>query len=241
MQLDYEQSGVVGPTGPIGPTGPAGGPTGPTGPAGATGPQGITGVTGPAGPSGSEGATGPSGMQGVAGVPGATGARGPLGRLGPKGDTGSTGPTGPAGPSGASGGPTGPVGPTGPAGPSANLSAVAGVALSAGQPVYVSQVDALVYQAGATLEASSQPCGFCLADTALGQVSDVVPAGRLELTDWSVPLGGTNLLAPGAVYFLSGTAGQITASPPTTGFLVQIGIAVTTTALDVDIKTRVRL
>jgi hypothetical protein len=47
-------------------------------------------------------------------------------------------------------------------------------------------------------------------------------------------------LVPGAVYYLSIT-GQITASSPASGFVVQVGIAVTTTTLDVDIKTRVRL
>jgi len=54
-------------------------------------------------------------------------------------------------------------------------------------------------------------------------------------------LGGTALLTPGVIYYLSDVTGQIVADSPTTGFTMQVGVAITTTILDVDIKTRVRL
>jgi hypothetical protein len=104
----------------------------------------------------------------------------------------------------------------------------------------VNQVDARAYRADAASEPTSQVCGFCRDETVLNAVFGIVPAGRLELADWSIPLG-TGLLTPGAVYYLSDVVGQIAATPPATGFIMQVGIAVTTRILDVDIKTRVRL
>lgn len=235
MRLDYESAQLAGPTGP---TGPAGGPSGPIGPIGPTGPGGV-GPTGPSGPSGATGvgATGPRGIQGEIG---ASGARGPLGRFGPTGATGATGPSGPLGPSGGPTGATGVIGPSGATGPSIDTEATAGETIHVGQPVYVNPVNAQAYRAEAGSEAASQTCGFCRDEVISGQVFGIVPAGRLELADWSIPLG-TSLLSPGMVYYLSSVAGQITASPPVTGFSVQVGIAVTTMILDVDIKTRVRL
>ena len=235
MQLDYEQPRLAGPTGP---TGPAGGPIGPSGPVGPTGPGGV-GPTGPSGATGA-GATGPQGIQGEIGATGVTGVRGPLGRFGPTGATGPSGPSGAIGPSGGPTGATGAVGPSGATGPSIDTEAVAGETIHIGQPVYVNPVDAQAYRAGAGSEATSQTCGFCRDEVISGQVFGIVPAGRLELADWSIPLG-TSLLSPGMVYYLSGVAGQITVSPSVTGFSVQVGIAVTTMILDVDIKTRVRL
>ena len=237
MQFDYEQSPLAGPTGA---TGPAGGPTGPSGPAGAMGPKGDRGETGPTGPSGPIGASGPPGETGATGSTGITGPRGPLGRVGATGATGPSGPSGPIGPPGGPTGPTGPVGATGPSGPSADIETTAGESLQAGQPVCANQQDAQAYRASAASEASSQTCGFCRGDVAAGNTFSIVPAGRWELADWSVPSGNA-ALSPGAVYYLSGAAGQITVTPPATGFIVQVGIAVTAGILDVDIKTRVRL
>jgi hypothetical protein len=121
---------------------------------------------------------------------------------------------------------------------------VTGEVIQAGQPVYVNQIDASAYRADATSDASSQVCGFCQQDTVSGGMAAIVPVGCLELADWSVPLGfaagSATLLVPGAVYYLSVT-GQITASSPASGFVIQVGIAVTPTTLDIDIKTRVRL
>lgn len=144
------------------------------------------------------------------------------------------------GPPGGPTGPTGPQGPTGPTGPSADIETTAGDAMQGGQPVYVNQGDAQAYRASAAEEATSRVCGFTRGDVGQGETFSIVPAGRLELSDWTTPTGNASLTS-GAIYYLDSAAGQITVTPPTAGFVVQVGIAVTATVLDVDIKTRVRL
>jgi hypothetical protein len=122
-----------------------------------------------------------------------------------------------------------------------DIESIAGETLYIGQPVYVNQANARLFRARAAFEVTSRVCGFCKADVTLGSVIGIVSAGRLELSDWSIPLGGTGLLIPGAIYYLDGVSGQISVNPPATGFTIQVGIAVTTTILDIDIKTRLRL
>lgn len=123
----------------------------------------------------------------------------------------------------------------------ADLEVVAGETIHPGQPVYVKQATALAYRARALFEEASRVCGFCKAEVTIGNTCSIIPAGRLELADWSVPLGGIALLTPGVLYYLGDVTGQIMVSSPTTGFTIQVGVAITTTTLDVDIKTRVRL
>jgi len=123
----------------------------------------------------------------------------------------------------------------------ADFEVVAGETIHPGQPVYVREADARAYRAWALFEEASRVCGFCKAEVTTGNVFGITPTGRLELANWSVPLGGSALLIPGVIYYLGDVTGQIVASPPITGFIVQVGVAVTTTILDVDIKTRVRL
>ena len=121
------------------------------------------------------------------------------------------------------------------------LETVAGETIHSGQPVYVKQANVRAYRASAAFEETSRVSGFCRTDATSDDVFGIVPVGRLELADWTIPLGGTSLLIPGAIYYLDGVNGQITVNPPVIGFIAQIGIAVTTTALDINIKTRVRL
>lgn len=123
----------------------------------------------------------------------------------------------------------------------ADLEVVAGETIHPGQPVYIKQANARAYRARALFEEASRICGFCKTEVTTGNTCSIIPAGRLELVDWSVPLGGIALLTPGVIYYLGDVTGQIMASSPTTGFAIQVGVAITTTILDVDIKTRVRL
>lgn len=122
-----------------------------------------------------------------------------------------------------------------------DIESIAGETLYTGQPVYVNQSNARLYRARAAFEVTSRVCGFCKTDVTLGDSVGIAPAGRMELSDWSIPLGGTSLLIPGATYYLGGVSGQITVNYPAIGFTMQVGVAVTTTILDIDIKTRVRL
>lgn len=63
----------------------------------------------------------------------------------------------------------------------------------------------------------------------------VVRQGPLEIADWTY-LTGTSQLLVGSLYYL-GANTFLTATPPTEGFLVELGRAFTPTVLDVNIKT----
>lgn len=67
-------------------------------------------------------------------------------------------------------------------------------------------------------------------------------AGRLTLTtaEWDAAAGTTGGLVAGKEYYLSGTVGVITSTvPATTGdHIVSIGIAISTTVLDINVKYR---
>lgn len=123
----------------------------------------------------------------------------------------------------------------------ADFELVAGETIHLGQPIYVKQANARAYRARALFEEASRVRGFCKAEVTTGNMFGVTSGGRLELADWSVPLGGAVLLTPGVIYYLSDVTGQMMANSPTTGFIMQVGVAVTTTILDIAIQTRVQL
>jgi hypothetical protein len=124
---------------------------------------------------------------------------------------------------------------------STDISVTAGEVLHAGQPVYVKQSDIRAYVAKASFEETSRVCGFVKTDTTAEGCVSIVPIGKLELVNWSIALGGNVFLIAGAIYYLSDVIGQIVVNPPSTGFVIQVGVAVTPMVLDVNIKTRVRL
>jgi Collagen triple helix repeat (20 copies) len=93
------------------------------------GPRGVAGPAGVAGKNGFVGLNGLSGRDGLPGAPGPVGPAGAAGTSGPAGPAGAAGTSGPAGPAGAAG-PQGPRGPAGTNGTSG--SAIAVIALPAG-------------------------------------------------------------------------------------------------------------
>ena len=122
-----------------------------------------------------------------------------------------------------------------------DIETVAGETIHIGQPIYVNQTNARAYRARAAFEPASRVVGFCKGEVTLGDVFCFTPVGKLELADWSIPLGGVSFLTPGVIYYLNSVSGQIVVNAPITGFIVQVGVAVTTTILGIDIKRRVRL
>jgi hypothetical protein len=59
---------------------------------------------------------------------------------------------------------------------------------------------------------------------------------------WDAVTGGSGGLTAGSVYYLSAaTAGGITTTAPTTGYVAQIGIALSTTELNIQIKQPIKL
>lgn len=157
-----------------------------------------------------------------------------------KGATGTTGATGSTG----AAGPTGPIGPQGTPGTTANLVSLVNqeaFTVSAGQPVAMKPAGTGVVQATATGNAK-KAVGFAAASIVASTGGQIAVMGPLTLADWSAATGSATLTV-GATYYLSTTAGQITATAPTTpGNIVQVvGVAIAADTLDIQIAPSVFL
>lgn len=126
----------------------------------------------------------------------------------------------------------GPIGPAGPAGPASGLkfSAVAGVSMPAGTPVYISLADNKLYPASNSLPLTSKVVGLLLADVTHGFIAEYDRA-RLELQDWAA-ITGSQYLVPGQFYFLGGL-GNLVVTPPSSGTSTRIGEALSPTQFGV--------
>lgn len=92
----------------------------------------------------------------------------------------------------------------------------------------------------------TRKAGGLVAATSLnnGVAGDIVTAGVMTATtgQWDVVTGQTGGLTPDAYYYLSGTtAGGLTPTAPTTGWLVKIGKALSTTKMLVSFESPIRL
>ena len=116
-------------------------------------------------------------------------------------------------------------------------------AISEGAPVYVSSANT-VDSANASPTPSAAACfplGFATSATSgAAQDIEVLTEGHIELTDWT-SIAGTANLAPGTKYKLATVAGTITATAPTGNgeHVVDVGIAITTKILDIEISRAV--
>ena len=111
-----------------------------------------------------------------------------------------------------------------------------------GSPLYLTGVGH-VDLAQANAAGTVQVAGLALAAVAAGFSCDYISEGSIERTNWSVIAGTTNL-SPGATYFLDPSgAGRITTTAPTTAgqYVVRVGRAVSTTALDIEIELPILL
>ena len=80
-----------------------------------------------------------------------------------------------------------------------------------------------------------------IANTSTGNIA-VEGVITATTTQWNAVTGGAGGLTAGAKYWLSnGTAGGITATAPTTGWLVYVGKALSTTQLELAIASPIRL
>jgi hypothetical protein len=112
-----------------------------------------------------------------------------------------------------------------------------------GQPVYISgsgSVDLADASALSTAGVVGLVTNGGAAATNSGDV-DVDP-DVVELTDWS-SVTGSSTLTPGALYYLSTTAGELTETPPSGDgeVIVPVGRAISTTELEVEIGQSILL
>lgn len=114
------------------------------------------------------------------------------------------------------------------------------VTITKGMPLYVYSAGN-VRRAVSSALASSKVCGLCYDDSVVSGGNVIVQvSGQIELAVWT-SITGTAALTPNAYYFLDSTSGRLTESPPTSGFITLVGIALTTTKLDIKINDPIQL
>ncbi|NUS39400.1 MAG: hypothetical protein HOQ02_10310 [Lysobacter sp.] len=117
-------------------------------------------------------------------------------------------------------------------------------AIAIGRAVYSSAGDQ-VKLATANSSATTTVVGLVSATSINAAASGAVAVeGVLSATttQWDAVTGQTGGLTPGATYYLSNTtAGAITSTPPTSGFIVPIGVAMSTTRLRLNIDQPLQL
>ncbi len=125
------------------------------------------------------------------------------------------------------------------------LQLTADAALIAAQVVYASAADH-VNKAKADSATTAKPIGLTTGAISNGAVGGVQSDGVLTLTtaEWDAAFGTTGGLTFNTPYFLSaGTAGLGTATAPSTvgQYVVQLGIALSTTELKIAIQQSILL
>ncbi len=114
---------------------------------------------------------------------------------------------------------------------------------SIGGTVYISAANTVKY-AKADDEITKNAIAVCSAIIEVDAVGAVQVSGRLTLTtsEWDLATGDTGGLSPGAIYFLSEvTAGRITTMAPASGFVVQIGTAISAVDFEISIHSPIKL
>ena len=116
------------------------------------------------------------------------------------------------------------------------LDVLAGETVHAGAPAYIVSANT-ANLASATGLTKSRTVGLITQAASANAATIVQTDGSVVLADWTAVIGGSSL-APGSVYFLSTTDGQMSTTPPTSDgdVVVTMGIAVTTTKFDIEVN-----
>lgn len=103
-----------------------------------------------------------------------------------------------------------------------------------GEPVYIS-ADNTVQRGRANAAGTTRAIALCKAAVAASGTGTFQSNGQATLTtaQWDSVTGQTGGLTPGAVYYLSSaTAGRLTTTAPTSGYVVVVGTGMSTTTMD---------
>lgn len=112
-----------------------------------------------------------------------------------------------------------------------------------GQAVYASGANTLDL-ARANAQSTVRVAGLAAETVGTGNTGNVLADGVLTLTttQWDAIAGTTGGLTPGANYFLSeATAGNLTETAPATGFVVQVGHALSDTEFEIEVQQPIKL
>lgn len=116
-------------------------------------------------------------------------------------------------------------------------------ATAPGQAVYTvnaTNVDLAQADAQGTIRVT----GLATEAVGSGNTGNLLVDGVVSLTtgEWDAVTGQSGGLTPGANYFLSeATAGNLTPTPPTTGFVVRVGHALSNTEFEIEIGQPIKL
>lgn len=118
-----------------------------------------------------------------------------------------------------------------------------GGALVIGTPVVASGGNAVPAQADAasTIRVAGLVQDITVAD---GDPADILTDGILvaTTTQWDAVTGQTGGLTEGADYFLDAASpGQLTTTPPTTGYIVRVGHALSDTEFEIEVQQPIKL
>jgi hypothetical protein len=119
-----------------------------------------------------------------------------------------------------------------------------GSTISIGRAVYVFAGDA-VKQAIANATGTRRVLGL-VADTTINNLASgsIAVAGVLTATtgQWDAVTGQTGGLTPDAIYYLDNTtAGKLTSTAPSTGWVCPVGYAISTTRMKIDVQPTIKL
>jgi hypothetical protein len=114
-------------------------------------------------------------------------------------------------------------------------------AITIGMPVYLFAADQ-VKKAKADAAGTARVLGLVRAASIGADASgEIVTDGILASEDWT-DVVGSETLTPGSVYYLSAdTPGELTATAPTSGYVVEVGQAISTTELEISQKSPIKL
>jgi hypothetical protein len=124
-----------------------------------------------------------------------------------------------------------------------NLTNNAGSTTEIGEPVYIDG-NGTFSKARANASGTVQCIGLAGASINNAAAGDIVTHGELSATtgQWDAVTGQSGGLTSGSVYYLSeATAGRLTTSAPTTGWVLTVGIALSTTKMKVNVLSPVKL
>lgn len=120
-------------------------------------------------------------------------------------------------------------------------SAEADSPITAGQVLYLKQSGHLDLASAAAI-GTARACGLAITSGAAATAIDYSTDGVIELPDWTA-ITGTASLSPGQIYFLDTQPGMLTLLAPTLDgqVVVNVGIALSSTTLSIEIQTPIAL
>lgn len=120
-------------------------------------------------------------------------------------------------------------------GDSLTYEGVASVNIAQGQAVFVDAVGEI----GLADNSSNLISGMAITNALTGETVTYIRQGRVTLASWTVITGGT-FLSPGQDYFVSSN-GSLSLTAPTSGYVIKIGQAQTTSTIDISIQGPIKL